>query len=229
MRPPNRTSPPPSRAVSPSSRTPPASNVIRPLIASSECGSEKCRMRPPVIDALPENTGLSSGPWTSAASSASPELRMSRKNPCRMPRFASPVACSAIWRSASPTVPLTSSRVSSPTSRICSTCTTCWSSEQADRAVVPQRVVEQPHVDAVDGAVDQQVIDVAQLADDADAAAGDGGRERRQPRLEGAHVRVERGVGERGTSARRRTPASARCGPSPTPTAAATPRRARPS
>ena len=153
-------------------------------------------MRPPAIDALPENTGLSSGPRTSAARSAWPELRMSRKKPCRMPRFASPVACSAICWSARPTVPLTSSRVSSPTSRICSILHDLLVEQQADRPVVPQRVVEQPHVDAVDGAVDQQVLDVAQLADHADAAADHGGRERRQPRLERAHVRIERGVGE---------------------------------
>ena len=62
MRPPKRTRPPPSRAVRPSSRAPPASKVMRPLIASSECGSAKCRIRPPAIDALPANTGLSSGP-----------------------------------------------------------------------------------------------------------------------------------------------------------------------
>ena len=44
--------------------------------------------------------------------------------------------------------------------------------------------------------VDDQVIDVGQLADDADRAAGDGVGERRQPRLEEADVRIERRVGE---------------------------------
>ena len=47
-------------------------------------------MRPSVIVALPENTGLRSGPSTAAVSSARPEPRTSRKKPCRMPRFASP-------------------------------------------------------------------------------------------------------------------------------------------
>ncbi len=36
---------------------------MTPLIASSELGSEKWRMRPSVIVALPENTGSYSGPF----------------------------------------------------------------------------------------------------------------------------------------------------------------------
>ena len=35
-------------------------------MASSEFGSEKCRMRPSTIVALPENTGSYSGPSTAA-------------------------------------------------------------------------------------------------------------------------------------------------------------------
>ena len=77
-RPPNVTSPLASRARTPSTRTPPASNVIWPLIASSECGSDSCRTRPFSIAALPENTGFASGPLMSAVSLAPPELRMSR-------------------------------------------------------------------------------------------------------------------------------------------------------
>ena len=53
-------------------------------------------MRPSLIVALPENTGLSSEPVTPAVSVAAPELRRSRKNPCRIPRLASPVAFTSI-------------------------------------------------------------------------------------------------------------------------------------
>ena len=69
-------------------------------MASSELGSEKWRMRPSAIVALPENTGSYSGPSTAATSSARPEPRTSRKNPCRMPRLASPDGPAA--RSAGP-------------------------------------------------------------------------------------------------------------------------------
>ena len=40
--------------------------------------------------------------------------------------------------------------------------------EQANGAVVAQRVVEQSQVDPIDGAVDQQVLHTAQVADNAD-------------------------------------------------------------
>ena len=144
MRPPKRTRPPPSRAVRPSSRAPPASNVIRPLIASSECGSAKCRMRPPAIDALPENTGLSSGPRTSAARSAWPELRISRKNPCRMLEV-------GVARRVQRNLPVGESdgavhvepRVLADQPHLLDL-HDLLIEEQAHGAVVPQRVVEQP-------------------------------------------------------------------------------------
>ncbi len=132
-----------------------------PLIASSEFGSEKWRMRPSVIVALPENSGCASGPSTAAVSSARPEPRTSRKKPCRMPRFASPVACSAIRCVAQADgARQTRSRVSSPTSCSSSTLHAVLIEREADRRGVLQRVVEQPHVERVDGAVDEQMIDV---------------------------------------------------------------------
>ncbi len=67
---------------------------------------------------------------------------------------------------------------------------------EPDRRRVSHRVVEQPHVEAVDGGVDQQTIDVGQLADDSNRAAGDGGREGRQLRHEQTDVRIERAVVE---------------------------------
>ena len=67
---------------------------------------------------------------------------------------------------------------------------------EIDRALVLQSVVEQLQVEALDVRFDDEVIDVRELADDADGAAGDGVRERREARLEEADVRVERRVGE---------------------------------
>ena len=57
-------------------------------------------------------------------------------------------------------------------------------------------VVEQLQIELLDAAVDDEVIDVGELADDADRAAGDRVRERREPRLEETQVRIERRVGE---------------------------------
>ena len=62
------------------------------------------------------------------------------------------------------------------------------------RAAVSHRVVEQAHLQCVDRSVDQQVIEIGELADEANGAAPDRGGERRQLRHEQPHVRVERAV-----------------------------------
>ena len=67
---------------------------------------------------------------------------------------------------------------------------------QVNRAVVAQRVVEQPHVERVDGRVDEQVIDVGELAHHANRAARHRGGVRRQVRQEQPDVRIERAVVE---------------------------------
>ena len=67
---------------------------------------------------------------------------------------------------------------------------------EPDGPGVAHGVVEQPQIQAVHGRVHQEVIDIRERADDADGAAGHGGRERREPGLEQADVRVERGVVE---------------------------------
>ncbi len=83
---------------------------------------------------------------------------------------------------------------------------------EAERRRVSQAIVEQPHVQRLDGGVDDQPIHVSQRTHDANRAAGDGGRERRQPRLERAHVGIQRGVGDAerdvGVPARRQLDAS---------------------
>ena len=164
-----------------------ASNVMRPLIASSECGSEKWRMRPSVIVALPENTGWRSGPSIVAVSSARPELRMSRKNPCRMPRFASPAACerdSLVVRGRP--CPLTS-QLACPRRRAAAAPTRI--DVPVEREADRRRVAAAGSRTAA-GRARRRVPStsrcsrIGQLADDADRAAGDGGRERRQLRLE---------------------------------------------
>ena len=201
MRPPKRTRPPPSRAVRPSSRAPPASNVTVPLMASSECGSAKCRMRPPAIDGAAREHGLvAAARATSAARSAWPELRISRKKPCRMPRLASPVACSAIWlvgevHGAADVEP----RVLAHQPHLPTGGRSAGRGE-ADRAVVPQRVVEQ-----VQRRASRRCASTSRCSAWLNSpamrtrAARDGRRERRRAGLEGAHVRIERRVGERGS------------------------------
>ena len=89
-----------------------------------------------------------------------------------------------------------SSCVSSPTSRISVTRTEWRSSAMRIGRRVAQPVVEEADVEPIDGGVDEQVVDVGELADHANAAARDGGRERRQARLERADVRIERRVGD---------------------------------
>ena len=67
---------------------------------------------------------------------------------------------------------------------------------QLDRAVVAHAIVEQLQVELLDVRVDDELIQVGQLADDAHRAADDRGRERRQPRLEEADVGIERRLAE---------------------------------
>ena len=97
-----------------------------------------------------------------------------------------------------------SSCVSCPTRRMSVTRTAVAIERQPDRPRVAQRVVEQPHVESIDRRVHEQMIDVAQLADDAHRSADDGGRVGRELRQEQTHVRIERGVGDR--ERRRRRP-----------------------
>ena len=69
----------------------------------------------------------------------------------------------------------------------------------ADRHVVVDLIVVEARVELVDAHVDEQMIDIGQLADDMYAAAGDGGGVRRQRRVERAHVGIERRVGPKGS------------------------------
>ena len=65
---------------------------------------------------------------------------------------------------------------------------------QLDRPVVGQGVVEQLEAELFDGRAHGQPIDVGELAIDAHRAARDRGRERRQPRLEEAQIRIQRRI-----------------------------------
>ena len=142
-----------------------ASNRIVPLIASSELGSEKCRMRPSVMVALPENTRLAQRAVdrrgqlgaAGAAHVAEEALQDAEVGVAgglqRDPLVAAARPC-----------PTTRSRVSSPTSCSSSIADLLLIERDADRRRVLQRVVEQPHVERVDRAVDEQVIDVGELA-----------------------------------------------------------------
>ena len=66
-----------------------------------------------------------------------------------------------------------------------------------NRHRVAQAIVEQAQVELVDRRVHDEVIDVRELADHAKVAAGDGGRIRRELRIEGTQIRVERRIGHR--------------------------------
>ena len=67
---------------------------------------------------------------------------------------------------------------------------------QLDRAVVAHAIVEELEVELLDARVDDELIHVGQLADDAHRAADDRGREGREARLEEAHVGIERRLAE---------------------------------
>src|SRR6185369_7652761 len=60
-----------------------------------------------------------------------------------------------------------------------------------NRLRVANRVVEQAHVDAVDGTVDHEVIDVGEVAGHVNRPARYGGGVGGQPRHEQPHVRIE--------------------------------------
>src|SRR5262249_56632874 len=66
----------------------------------------------------------------------------------------------------------------------------------ADRRAVSERIVEQRHVDGVDGPVDAQVLGVRELAREAERAARRRRRVRRQLRREDLQKRIERRVVE---------------------------------
>ena len=67
---------------------------------------------------------------------------------------------------------------------------------QLDRAVVAHAIVEQLEVELLDFRVDDELVGVGQLADDAHGAADDRGRIGREARLEEADVRIERRLAE---------------------------------
>ncbi len=67
---------------------------------------------------------------------------------------------------------------------------------QLDRSVVVDPVVEELEIELLDPGLDDELIGVGELADDAHGAADDGRRVRREPRLEEAHVGIERRLAE---------------------------------
>ena len=154
-------------------------------------------MRPSVIVAVPENSGVYSGPFDRRrAARRGPSRASFGKKPCRMPRFASP---DRLQRD--PLI-LQPDRAADPQPRVFADQLQLLDANhvlierQLDRPAVPDRVVEQPHLHAVDGAVDEQVVDVGQLADHADRSARHRGRCTATARHEQAHVRIERAVME---------------------------------
>ena len=130
--------------------------------------------------------GSSSGPSSVADSAAMPELRTLATKPCSTARLASPVMRMAMresWRLATPD---TSSCVSWPTMRMSVTRTRMTIQCEADGPGVAQGVVEEPNIEPFDRRVDEEVIDVGELTDDANRSARDSRRVWRQLRLERA-------------------------------------------
>ena len=141
------------------------SNEMVPLIASSPCGAERCRIRPSAMRALPENCGLASGPLTcaeqrrraAAAHVAEEPLedaevrlagRFDRDDAVVQLHLPAHLQLGAVAGDAQPAdlehVPV---------------------ERQLDRPVVGERVVEQLEVQLFDARADQQAIDVGELAD----------------------------------------------------------------
>ena len=193
-RPPNCTRPPPIVAVRSSRRTPRSSKATVPLIESSALGSEKWRMRPSLMVALPENTGCRSGPSTAAVSSARPDPRTSRKNALedaevRVARHLQPDALVyQTHRAGDAKTRLVSDELEIAESD------PALVERQPDRRRVPHRVVEQPHVERVDRALRRQALDVGERARDAYRAARDRSRGRREVRHEQADILIDRAV-----------------------------------
>ena len=79
---------------------------------------------------------------------------MLRKNPCRMPRFASPVASTATVPSCSCTLPPICSRVPSPATRRRPISSTCWFSASSIGPSLASGVVEQLQVELLDPRAD---------------------------------------------------------------------------
>ena len=140
---------------------PPASKRIVPLIASSEFGQRE------VADAAVGDRRAAGEHRLRAADRRSP--RSARRGPSRGRRGRTPAGCrgsrrrrpaARSARRAGRSLPDTRSRVSSPTSCSSSTRTCCSIERDPDRRGVLHGVVEQPHVERVDRAVDEQVIDV---------------------------------------------------------------------
>ena len=191
MRPPNVTLPPPRRPVTSSTRRPLASNETRPLIASSECGSEKC-LQPPVVERgaagkyrLGEGAGqlrLEIGGATAAQRAEEPlqdaKVRVARRlHVDRLVLEPEPAVELQLRALAGEAEPADLENV--------------LIEHQLDRAVVAHAIVEQLEVELLDLRVDDQLVGVGQLADDAHGAADDSSRIGREARLEESHVGIE--------------------------------------
>ena len=211
------TSPLASRARKPSMRMPPASNAIWPLIASSECGSASWRIRPSVIAALPEKTGLSSGPVICALSDAAAgaadvaeealqdaEVRITGCLDVDGRLVEIDVAVDR-QLGALAEQPETADvdhvliEIEEDHIRSLGAAAAGWRRRRprrVARAAIAQLVVEQLEIELLDAGVDRQVIDVSELTDHSDRAAGDGTGKRRELRGKETQIRIERGVGE---------------------------------
>ena len=192
MRPPKVTLPPPSRPVTSSTRRPLASNDTLPLIDSSECGSEKWRSRPSVSVALPAKIGLLKVPaiWAfSCRRSAAAQIAEEALQDAEV-RVARRLHVDRLVLEAQPAVELqlrSLAREPEPADL-----EDVLIERQLDRTVVAHAIVEELQVELLDARVDDELIQVGQLAEDADRAADDRGREGREARLEETHVGIER-------------------------------------
>ncbi len=173
MRPPKVTLPPPRRPVTSSMRMPLASNETAPLIDSSECGSEKCRSRPSCSVALPENSGFGQrsrhlrlergGPAAAQVPEKSledPEVRVARCLDVDRLVLGAETAVELQLRSlAGEPEPADLEHV--------------LIERQLDRSVVVDPVVEELEIELLDPRLDDELIGVGELADDAHGAADD--------------------------------------------------------
>ena len=138
-------------------------------------------------------TPVAQRPVDRGVSSRVPEPRHVEKIPCRIPRLASPE------RDGNPLVVERNRATDGELGVVADELKVLHPYDvlierQPNGTSIPNGVVEQRHVQSVDRAVHQQVIDVGELADDVNRAVGDRRRVRRQLRHEQSDVGVERAI-----------------------------------
>ena len=168
-----------------------------PLIASSAFGSEKWRMRPSVIVALPGEQRLAQRTVDRRGQLRAARAAHVAEESLQDAEIGVAAACSAMRSSRRPTLPDDAQpRVVADQLQLArlSTWLIAATAGSAPRCGSRSRTAACRRVSTVPSTSRRSTS--ASSPDDADRSAGDGGRERRQLRHEQPHVRIERAVVE---------------------------------